>query len=212
MTHIYLIRHAQSHANAGGHAMPNAIIPITELGQQQACDLADWLDEQLGDTIDSVSVSEFIRTQHTAKPLLDKLGIDATTVDGLQEFDYLSFANVDNKSLDERIKLADDYWLAATPDFRDGGDAESFANFVQRVGKVLKHFHGFDDGNHVVFTHGLWISMLIWQLLGQPTHDNAAMQKFRQFELSIRADNCEVFLLTLSDDHPPAMTKVRTLS
>lgn len=210
MKNIYLIRHAQSYSNAGGHAMPNADIPITELGQRQAEQVADWLIETLGNSIQSVGVSKYIRTQQTAKPLLDKLERKATIIDGLEEFNYLSFANIDDKSLIERRYLADDYWLKFQPDTLDGLDAETFTNFVNRVQQVQAYFETLPEGNHVVFTHGLWISMLIWRMLGQPTHSNKAMQKFRQFEISIRSKNCEVFLLTMGNSCPPAITKVRT--
>ena len=74
MKNIHLVRHAQSHANAGGHAMPNADIPITALGQEQAKQVADWLLETLGDDIASISVSEYLCTQQTAQYLLEKTG------------------------------------------------------------------------------------------------------------------------------------------
>lgn len=209
MKQIYLIRHGQSVSNAGGEAQLNAQIALTELGHRQAQEVALWLMDRLGEDIDSINVSKFLRTQQTAKPLVNKTGITPTVIDNLQEFDYLSFKKMQGVGLDKRWEMAQAYWLEKEPEALDGDDAESYQQFCERVAKVLDHFKTFKPGNHVVYTHGLWISMLIWQILGQPNTKNESMRNFRQFEMSIRARNCEVFLLTLSDDQPPAITKVR---
>lgn len=210
MKNIHLVRHAQSHANAGGHAMPNADIPITALGQEQAKQVADWLLETLGDDIASISVSEYLRTQQTAQYLLEKTGFQPTIIEGLQEFNYLNFADIEHKTSSEIRDLADNYWLTFEPDTLDEKGAENFNQFVARVKQVQAYFDNLPDGNHVVFTHGLWISMLIWLMLGQPTDNNIAMQKYRQFEMAIRPKNCDVWQLTLSDNASPAITKVRS--
>lgn len=113
-------------------------------------------------------------------------------------------------SIDELRILADDYWFTFQPTQIDGTGAESFAQFSQRVHHVQTFFNQLSTGTYVTFTHGLWISMLIWQMLNQPTDSQQAMQKFRQFELSIRANNCDVFLLTIPDHAPASIQKVRS--
>ncbi len=215
MKKIYIVRHGQSHTNAGGDAMPNTEIPLTELGQQQAIAVADWLLQKTDKNIRSIGVSKYLRTQQTAQPLIDKTTLNPTIIEGLQEFNYLCFKTIKDKTVEERLQLATRYWLEQGPDFIDGSDeteAESFDMFVQRTKQVLSHLHTLEDGTHVLYSHGLWISMLIWIILAQPTDSNQSMQNFRQFELSIRAKNCEVFLLTLQEDCLPAITKVRTLA
>lgn len=212
MKQIYLIRHGQSNSNAGGDAEPNAQIELTALGREQAQAVAQWLSLSIKEGIDSITsinVSKFIRTQQTAQPLIEQTGIEPTLIDGLQEFDYLSFDKIKGTSLGVRRQMADDYWAVQDIDDREGEDAESFREFTERVAQVLEQLKALPDGNHVVFTHGLWMSMLVWQILGQPMDTNEHMRKFRQFEMSIRPRNCEVLLLTLHDDHPPAITKVR---
>ncbi len=214
MKKIYIVRHGQSHTNAGGKAMPNAEIPLTELGQQQAVEVADWLLQETNKDIRSIGISKYLRTQQTAQPLIDKTALNPIIIEGMQEFNYLRFEKIRNKTVKERLQIAERYWLEQSPDFIDGGDnteAESFEMFVQRTQKVLTHLQTLEDGTHVLYSHGLWISMLIWIILTQPTDSNQAMQNFRQFELSIRAKNCEVFLLTLQENCLPAITKVRSL-
>ena len=66
MKKIYLIRHAQSESNAGLLVRPNADINITELGNTQARELADWLHTHISEPIDDIFVSQFVRTQQTA--------------------------------------------------------------------------------------------------------------------------------------------------
>ena len=112
------------------------------------------------------------------------------------------------------MALTDAYWQSADPAIANAEDAESFQQFYQRIPQVLKQFSTFEPGNHVVYTHGYWISMLIWYLLGLPADETQHVTKFRQFELSIRAQNGEVFCLTLPNDelkaqYAPTITKVR---
>lgn len=215
MRKIYLIRHGQSTANAGGEAQPNSQIPLTQLGHKQAHSVAQWVQHTLGDHIESISVSSFLRTQQTAQPLLERVAMSAQIIEGLQEFNYLSFSCIEGRDFATRLALMDEYWASAHPEYSQGADAESFAQFYQRVAKVLSDFEQFEDGNHVVYTHGFWISMLIWQLLGQSAQSDRDVVKFRQFEQSIRAQNGEVFCLTLPAKHsgqsyPPSITKVRS--
>ncbi|SUO95776.1 phosphoglycerate mutase [Suttonella ornithocola] len=211
MKYIYLVRHAQSHANAGGKAMLNRDIPITELGESQAEKVAEWLMNRIGkNNITSIGISKFLRTKQTAMPLSEITEICPTVIHGLEEFNYLSFDSIADKTLSERRKLAEDYWLEFSPDDRDGSDAESFSQFVQRVEQVQRYFQELPNGHHVVFTHGLWMSMLIWLMLGQATASRKSMSKFRQFEISIRPKNTEIYWLTMASHYPAAIQKIRS--
>lgn len=216
MKKIYLVRHGQSTTNAGGQMMPNADIELTDLGHQQARGVADWVIDTLGDDINGVHVSPYMRTRQTAQPLLDKLNVEPNIIESLHEFNYLSVAKTANLSFEERVAVAHYYWDNQQPSQAHGDDAETFDNFYERVAQGFEVFKTLSDGNHLVYTHGFWISMLIWQILGQPARGETAMRKFKQFEQSIRAQNGEVFCLVLpSDDmvdsYPPAITKVRIL-
>ena len=214
MKKIYLVRHGQSTANAGGEIQPNAKIELTELGHKQAEEAAEWLLQTLGEDINSICVSSYIRTQQTAQPLLNKLNQTPKVIDGLQEFDLIGFSRLKGTTFTQRMALTEAYWQSADPAIANAEDAESFQQFYQRIPQVLKQFATFEPGNHVVYTHGYWISMLIWYLLGLPADETQHVTKFRQFELSIRAQNGEVFCLTLPSDelkgqYAPTITKVR---
>ena len=72
---------------------------------------------------------------------------------------------------------------------------DSFEHFVARVQKVRAYFDALPGGTYLVFTHGMWIGMLIWQLLLGDSPRLYNMKKFREFELAMRPKNCEVLLL-----------------
>ncbi len=210
MKNIYLVRHGETVSNAGGVAVRNAEIPLTELGREQAKDVANWLLEHV-DPIDNVFISKFIRTHQTAVPLLEKIKIEPTVIEGLEEFNYIDFSRIESISAVKRRKLSQHYWLAATPDYIDGKDAESFNQLQIRISKVLDYFNELPSGNYVVYTHGLWLSMLLWRLLNFSTHSSLAMQQFRQFEQAIKIKNTEVFLLQLQDELLPHIARVREI-
>jgi broad specificity phosphatase PhoE len=65
MKEIWLIRHAESAANAGAVTSSPETIPLTEKGLQQARRVAAWFDKQP----DIIAVSRYMRTQQTATPI-----------------------------------------------------------------------------------------------------------------------------------------------
>lgn len=198
MKRFFLIRHAQSESNAGIIINQNHLINLTELGIKQAESLSTKLIKMLPNP-QAVFVSPYIRTAQTAKPYLTKLGRESQLIDALQEFNMLDFQRIERKCLAEIRVMADEFW-ATDNAHRDSDQTDSFDEFVTRVKTARQAFAQMDDGDYVVFTHGMWIGMLIWQLLhadGQKVHDKRA---FAVYELAVRPNNCDVYLLTISDN------------
>ncbi|MEM7271638.1 MAG: histidine phosphatase family protein [Actinomycetota bacterium] len=79
---LVLIRHARPERieGAAGPADPD----LTDLGHRQAKAMADWV---AAETFDAVYSSPMARARQTAAPLEAALGMTATIVDGIQEFD-----------------------------------------------------------------------------------------------------------------------------
>lgn len=152
---IYLIRHAQSYANArlGTVIYDNPDIPLTELGQEQAQNLIHQLPES-----PKIYVSEFIRTHLTAQPYCHHRNNSWTVLPELNEFSYLPFAEIQGKSYLEAGKMALDFWAKADPDWRYGRD--SFNDLIARVKRFMALAKDFPDGT-LCFGHGFWISVLI---------------------------------------------------
>ncbi|MDO4997375.1 MAG: histidine phosphatase family protein [Neisseria sp.] len=210
MKKIYLIRHAQSAANAGGSGdvvrFPNSEIPITDLGKVQAASLADWLLARIGQ-VNEIFVSPYLRAQQTAEPYLQKMNAQVTVLNDLHEFNYLSWANIQGKTFADLKTQAEQYWTRNDVDFCDGEDCDSFASFFQQISDVRRFFAQKDDGVYVVFGHGFWIGVLLWQLLGRDAQ-RVDMQKFREFELLVRPHNTDVYLWQI-DDEAESVAKVR---
>lgn len=209
MKKIYLVRHAQSESNAGLAIRPNRDIALTDLGHQQAKDVADWLKQHIPQP-DKVFVSEYLRTQQTAQPYLQQIGQTADILDDLFEFNYLDYQRIAHLSREQLWQEAEQFWLKNDIHYQDGKQSDSFAHFVQRVKNVKNYFQQLDDGVYVVFTHGMWIGMFIWQTLHLTDDKIFNMQDFGHFELTIRPKNCEAFVLNyMTANDVPSLVKVR---
>ena len=194
MKKIYLIRHAQSESNAGQTVRPNHQINITDVGKTQAQELADWLSANVTEPVTEIFVSQYLRTQQTAHPYLQSTKRTATVIDELHEFNFLDFDTIKDLSFDDIRVIADDFWQQHSA-HRASEVTDSFEHFVARVQKVRAYFDALPDGTYLVFTHGMWIGMLIWQMLLGDSPRLYNMKKFREFELATRPKNCEVLLL-----------------
>ncbi|MDK4684777.1 histidine phosphatase family protein [Kingella negevensis] len=211
MKKIYLIRHAQSAANAGSSSdrviYPNSDIPLTELGKQQAEQLADWLTEHAPNT-DEIFTSPYLRTQQTSTLYLQKTQKTATVLNDLHEFNYLSFAKIQGKTFQELKSESEQYWASEDVNFKHGEDCDSFASFFNQVQTIRQYFAAKEDGVYVVFGHGFWIGVLLWQLLARDS-GSLKMQKFREFEVLVHPNNTDVYLWQISEG-AESIAKVRS--
>ncbi|AKG08585.1 hypothetical protein AAX05_10090 [Moraxella bovoculi] len=196
MKKFYLIRHAQSESNARLAIRPNPVINLTDVGRMEAEELSEWLSINIQQPIDGVFTSHYVRTAQTAAPFLAQLGSTAKVIEALHEFDYLDFDRIKDLSFEDLIATADNFWQQGDTTYQDGTAEDTYERFVERVRTVRQMFDELPDGNYVVFTHGMWIGMLMWQII----HGNGTrmmdMPAFRAYELAIRPKNCEVYLLT----------------
>lgn len=187
---IHIIRHAQSAANAGEATHDPALIPLTALGQQQAQALATRLPPRPV----AVVASHYIRAQETARPYCERWQRAAALNPLLHEFVTLSPALVAGTTMQERKPQVDAYWEASDPAARHGADSETFAEFAGRVRAFRQQMAALPDGA-LVFGHGMWFAMLIWQLQGFGYADSTAMRAFRRYQLALPIPNCGVYAL-----------------
>ncbi|MBB3662532.1 putative phosphoglycerate mutase [Prauserella sediminis] len=97
---LYLVRHAQSEANVRkilDTALPGP--PLTELGRQQARDLAERLG---GEPIAAVYASYATRARQTAGPLADARSMEVTLLPGVQE---VSVGDLEGRGDQEALEL-----------------------------------------------------------------------------------------------------------
>lgn len=205
MKKIYLIRHAQSQSNAGLFIDENHKIALTELGHSQAKELGVWLSDYINEPVSDVLISTYLRTQQTAEPYLLKHGAEPVVIEGLREFNYLDFEHIKELPFEQVANMAEAFWQTGNIHYQDSERTDNFAHFVGRVQKVRAYFDELPDGVYVVFTHGMWIGMLLWQILHANSERIFDMKRFREFELAIRPNNCEVYQLLLPNN---SITKV----
>ena len=189
MKTLYLIRHAQSEANAGGISKPERDIALSPLGREQAQALVARLPRS-----NHVYVSELRRTHETAAPYCRAHGITPQVLPQLNEFSCLAFDRIRGMDGTARRPLADAYWQRADPLECTGASADSFAAFNQRLSAFLAHYPQLEDGS-LLFGHGIWIGLLAWRLLGFSAETAADMAAFRRFQTGLPMPNTAVWQL-----------------
>ncbi|PJG83116.1 histidine phosphatase family protein [Caviibacterium pharyngocola] len=194
MKHIYLIRHAESFANAGGQALADSAIPLSEKGQRQAQELVARLPPSA-----KVYTSEFLRTQQTAQPYCAHWQVNTEVLPCLNEFSYLPLAMIEGLTGQQRQPLVQSFWSQANPDLRLAEETDSFAQFNRRIDQFLAAAPDF-AADTLCFGHGIWIALLVWRLLGFSAESGEDMQKFRQFQPNLPMKNTAIWQLKLIND------------
>jgi len=197
MKEIWLIRHAQSTANAGAVTSLPETIPLTERGVEQAKRVASSFTK----APDLIVVSPFLRARETAVPLLQRFPNVITQEWNVQEFTYLATERCRNTTFDSRKPLVAEFWQRSEPDYCDGPGAESFSHFVLRAKDMIEKLKTVDSEFIVVFTHGQLIQLTMWLLWHNIQKvSSESMAAFRFFLQAIQVPNGAIIKLKFIDD------------
>jgi len=189
---IYLVRHAQSQANAGGNTLANPVVPLTSHGELQARAIAPLLPATAG----TIWSSPFKRALDTAAPYCVRMGRSALVHDDLREFETVDTVQLSGGPGEERESVVAEYWMKSDPDHRSGSGAETFREFHGRVLRAREQFLPTLEDGAVVFGHGMWMALLFWRLWGFASVDRIGMTLFRRFQLGLPTPNAGVYRLT----------------
>jgi broad specificity phosphatase PhoE len=171
---LWLVRHAESEANAGGVTSDYAAIPLTARGCAQAEQVARACPEPPA----RVVLSPYRRARQTAEPLLARFPDVAVVDAAVQEFTYLAAARCRDMDAASRQPLVDAYWARMDPAYCDGDGAESFTGLGARAAGFLAEAAGW-VGLTVVFTHEQFIRAVVCQVLfGAGTLGRSEMVRF----------------------------------
>ena len=186
---IYLVRHAESIANAGGKTVTPDSIDLSENGKAQAKQLTDNFPEEP----DLIVTSPFIRTLRTAEPLLEKYPNSKHEQWPVQEFTYLSPAKYNNTTMEARIPFAIEYWERNDPYYCDGDGAESFSNFLKRIDDGKNRLKARSERCIIVYSHYQFIAAFKW-LDGkkQKAVSGGDMAEFRQYLFTHQLENAGI--------------------
>lgn len=168
--------------------MLNEEIGLSPLGQAQAARLAtDLLIEPA-----AVLISQFLRTRQTACHYCQRHMVMPVEHPLLHEFRTLDPALIAGLNQEQRRPIVDRYWSESNPDEQMGEDAESFHAFAGRVARFHAQMNDLPDQT-VIFTHGMWLAMLVWQSLGLSAQGSISMRNFRRFVLGLPMPNCALY-------------------
>lgn len=194
MLTVHFVRHGESAANAGNATSDPALIPLTDIGWEQARAVA----ESFGQAPGLIVTSPFARAADTARPTVERFPGVPVEIWSVEEFTYLSPSRCANTTAADRRPWVESYWLSADPDFVDGPGTESFASLIQRARESLRRLHGM-SGMVAVFGHGQFIQAVRWLVAQSPERiDPKAMRAFRTFDLDHVITNCQV--ITVNHD------------
>ncbi|GAB3078815.1 histidine phosphatase family protein [Intrasporangium mesophilum] len=150
---LFLVRHGQTHANVSRQldtAVPG--LDLTDEGRSQAVMLASRLgDEDLG----AIYTSDLVRTQQTAAPLAEMLGLTMVVLPGLREIQAGDYEmSTDWKPyIDAVVRWRDDPGHAIP-----GGD--SGVGFMTRYEAAIRRIATDGHESAVAVSHGA--AMRVW--------------------------------------------------
>ncbi len=199
MKEVWLIRHAESEANAGLPGRDPALIPLTETGYRQAVKVSTAIPR-----IPSLIVfSPYLRAQQTAQLTIQLFPQVKCQEWNIQEFTFLSPAVCQNTTASQRRPMVEEYWKRNDPFYVHGEGAESFADFQRRVCETNRRLEEIDRGLVLMFGHGQFMRLFLLSLLSKSfelTPD--LMRKFALFNQVYEIPNCGILKIKFQDDEP----------
>jgi probable phosphoglycerate mutase len=165
-TRLILVRHGATAHNVENRFSGVNALPLSEIGEQQAKQLADRLARF--SAVRLVASSPLPRARQTADAIADRLGLAVVVVDGFTELDFGAW---DGLTYDEVARQWPDELLqwSTRPDVASPG-GESIAELTRRVRRARDGVvSGIPDGRAVVVTHVTPIKALLRIALDAPT-------------------------------------------
>jgi broad specificity phosphatase PhoE len=203
---IWMIRHAQSRSNAGLPTIGPDDNGLSELGYAQS----KCIPIVFKQSPDLIVTSPYLRTQLTAQPLIEQFPQTPIEIWQVQEFTYLTLPLDQPTTPLIRKPFSEAYWERCDPHYIDGVHAESFTQLMERVQAALQQMQQ-QSGFVVVFTHGLFIKAMLWQILANPSViDTVAMRRFHHFWQGFRVPNASILKMQFSSDGIPCWSSFLT--
>ncbi|MFQ5399171.1 MAG: histidine phosphatase family protein [Anaerolineae bacterium] len=197
MPEIWFIRHGESTSNANLRTTHPADSPLTPQGEREAKSIAASFDHRP----DLLIVSPYLRARQTAAPTVARFHPIPQEHWPVQEFTFLAPIRYLNTTGTERIPFARDYWQRNDPQYKDGGEGESFAELMDRVQHVLARLRHPPAPFTAVFSHGLFLGALLWSILtGTAEVSPESMERYHYFVRSIHLPNGAIIRASFCND------------
>ncbi|NRF40705.1 histidine phosphatase family protein [Pedobacter foliorum] len=189
MKEVWFIRHGESEANAGFIATEPSTIPLTARGHEQALELADSLSYKP----ELIITSSYLRTQQTAKPLLDKFPELTVATWPFHDFNLLSPKYCAGTTAEQRKPLVTDFWNRCDIHYHHGEGAETFFDFKARIIEGIKQLQQCEQDFILVFTNS-HVIRTVWQyfIKREETIDSQCMRHFRDTMSMLQISDAEI--------------------
>ena len=162
-THFWLIRHGETEWNANRRLQGWLDIPLSDIGLEQARQLATHLKAMDTPHFHGVYSSDLSRAAETARLATAHLALPVVTHEGLRERNYGRYQGLDWAALSEG--LASEGINLRDPE-QAVEDGESLREFAERIASTFKALAKENPGkNLLVFAHGGVID-IAWRLAG----------------------------------------------
>jgi probable phosphoglycerate mutase len=147
---LLLIRHGQTIDNVRGAL--GTVVPgpgLTDLGREQAAAVPAAL---AGEEIEAIFVSTMRRTQETASPLAEALGLEPVVLEGIQEIDAGSLeGRSDEEAIRAYMGTIFSWWTDFSARIPDG---ENGTEFYERFNGAISTVSERYEGTVAVVSHG----------------------------------------------------------
>ncbi|WP_114192655.1 2,3-diphosphoglycerate-dependent phosphoglycerate mutase GpmB [Edaphovirga cremea] len=167
MLQVYLVRHGETEWNAARRIQGQSDSPLTDLGEQQAKQVAERMRKQ---GITHVITSDLGRTQSTAKIIADACGCPVILEPRLRELHM----GVLEERLIDGLTAEEEGWrkqmVDGTPDGRIP-QGESMLELGKRMRAALESCLELPAGSKpLIVSHGIALGCLIGTIIGLPAY------------------------------------------
>lgn len=169
MLRLYLVRHGQTAWNATGRIQGHSDVPLDEVGQRQAQQVAQWLGTRLRKPI-AIYTSDLMRASQTAQAIAHQVGAPLQPVMELRERFWGAWEGLTTEEIQARYPehhftyLYDP--LNGTPP-----EAEPMSDFWTRVRNFYHQLRAeHTEGELVVVGHGGSLRIMLCETLVGDVH------------------------------------------
>ena len=209
---VLLIRHGESHSNAGLPTAHPKTVRLTKEGREQVENIP-YVLQTTNLLPELIVISSYARSRQTARSTRKKFPFVPVEEWLVHEFTYLASWHTRHSTVHQRREWVEKYWEAADPTAVDKKEtaaekdeekeeSESFEQFIERVRDVIARLRQMEKDTIVVFSHEQFICALLWLLQrDQPEGkiDTAAMRDFRAFHQSHGIPNGAIVQLDMRE-------------
>lgn len=169
MIRYYLVRHGETEWNRDGNRYCGRTnLPLTPAGHLQAEKLANFLQNK---PIDLVLVSPLQRARDTARPIIQRMGLDMHIDERLREIDFGVWEGLTQREIEQRFPKQWADWIQNPGKVKAGRNGESAADVFTRMKGIFSENRYDQKRNILLVSHNTAIRLFLVGTFGMPFVD-----------------------------------------